>query len=97
MSRIAAVGEDLTGKVCSCSLGRVGVVAGKGTVTFANGDVQECWKGFGFDGNGLWCTRTSSPTIVLAEDLATYIEMVSSRPSNFLYGKAAVNLSGCCK
>ena len=90
MPRVAPIGENLIGKVCICSLGRVGIVAMRSTVTFQNGDVAECWTGMGFDGNGLWATSANSDVVVLDETLSAYMERVKNRPSNVLYGKIAV-------
>lgn len=92
MARIASPdqGVDLVGKVCSCSLGRVGVVYDRGNITFPNGDVGEFWCGFGLDGKGLWATATKNDVIVLAESLKDYAAQVKKRPSNVLYATIAV-------
>lgn len=51
--------EDLTGKVCVCSIGRPFIVTGKYTFDFG-----ECWVGLGLDGKG---TVASSNPVILAE------------------------------
>jgi len=68
---------DYVGKVCICSLGRVGVVTGRKTL-----DWGETWVGMGFDGKGLWASKTPH---VLAETVKDYCEMVESKPSQVLY------------
>lgn len=85
MARIAEPNEDLAGKVCACSLGRVGVVCAKETITFPNGDTRECWTGMGLDGRGLWATGVQNQIVVLDETLAAYARRVKSRPSQVLY------------
>jgi hypothetical protein len=93
MARISEVDENLVGKVCVCSLGRVGVVAGREVITFPNGDTSDCWTGMGFDGKGLWATGArGTEVVILAEDLAGYAARVKSRPSNVLYGTIAAPL-----
>jgi hypothetical protein len=82
--------ESLVGKVCSCSLGRVGVVYAQGEITFPNGDKGIFWHGFGLDGRGLWATNVKNEVIVLAESLQEYAETVKRRPSNVLYAVIGV-------
>jgi hypothetical protein len=89
MARIASTGEDLTGKVCCCSLGRVGIIARRETVKFQNGDVAECWVGLGFDGRGLWAT-SAGQVVVLDECLGDYLGRVKARPNNLAFGVIAV-------
>ncbi len=86
----ASLAEDLTGKVASCSLGRIGVIYGRGEITFPNGDKGEFWHGFGLDGKGLWATNVKHDVIVIAESLKEYAERVKSRPSNVLYAVIGV-------
>ena len=52
--RIPKSDENLTGKVCIGSTGRIGIVTGRG-------DHQLGWKGIGFDGKGNW--SSSSPVV----------------------------------
>jgi hypothetical protein len=87
MRSIPGPGENLVGKVCVCSLGRVGVVVEFKEITFANGDKTSLWCGMGFDGKGLWASRDP---VILAETLKEYTDRILSRPSNVLYGNIAV-------
>lgn len=87
MARFSSETEDLSGKVCMCSIGRVGIVATQGTIAEFN---AVYWKGMGLDGRGLWATSAGKPVIVLAESLAEYIEMILARPSNLLFGQLSV-------
>lgn len=91
--RMSTAGEDLAGKVCACSIGRVGVVHSVGEVVFATGGGGTYHKGFGLDGNGLWASNVDKPVVILADSLKEYGERVAARPANFLYGKAAVLLT----
>ena len=52
------------GKVCACSLGRVGVVVAYGRVPWG-----ESYVGMGLDGKGLWFSRKP---IVIANSLEEY-------------------------
>jgi len=52
--------EDLRGKVCVCSVGRVGIVTGSYTPEWSDG--VRMWAGIGFDGKGTWASST--PCIV---------------------------------
>jgi hypothetical protein len=88
--RIAQLGEDLTGKVCTCSLGRVGVVGSKVEIQFPKSAPALYWSGMGFDGNGLWASNASKAIVVIAESVADYVEAIKAKPSNVLYGKIAV-------
>jgi len=49
--RMPEVGEDLTGKVCICSVGRIAVVTGQEFTEFG-----QAWVGVGFDGKGTWAS-----------------------------------------
>lgn len=55
--RIPEKNEDLIGKVCVCSTGRVAVVTG--TARFPWGLT---WTGLGLDGKGTWCSTV--PAVV---------------------------------
>jgi hypothetical protein len=92
MPRIATRGttEGLTGRVCVCSLGRVGVVTGRTVINFPNGDTRDCWVGMGFDGNGVWATGVDQDIVVLFDTLAEYVDKIKTRPNNLSYGKMAV-------
>jgi len=63
------------GKVCACSLGRIGVVVGFGRVPWG-----ETYIGMGLDGKGLWFSRKP---IVIADSLEEYtkrhIEVANAR------------------
>lgn len=87
MPRIPGSGDNFVGKVCVCSLGRVGIVAEFKEIRFPNGDQAAMWCGMGFDGKGLWASRDP---IVLAESLTEYTNRVLSKPSNVLYGTISV-------
>lgn len=63
--------NDFTGKVCVSSLGRVGLVVRKKTITFPDGEAKEMWEGIGLDGKGLWCT--SNP-LVLHDSIESYMD-----------------------
>lgn len=76
------------GAVAVCSLGRVGVITDKKTITFSNGDTGEMYVGMGLDGKGLWA---SSDPIKLCDTLKEYTERVLAKPSNVLYGTIAVD------
>ena len=58
--------EDLVGKVCVCSMGRLAVVLGRTTKPWG----ETCW-GVGLDGKGIWFSRAP---IVIADSLAEYGE-----------------------
>jgi hypothetical protein len=90
--RLSDEGESLVGKVCICSLGRVGVVYGGGPIVFPSGGGGDFWHGFGLDGRGLWATarREGRPVVVIAESLAEYADKVKARPSSVLYASPAV-------
>lgn len=49
--------EDLIGKICVCSVGRVAIVVGSKVY-----DWGVAWTGLGFDGKGNWAS--SSPCVV---------------------------------
>jgi hypothetical protein len=53
--------EDLTGKVCVCSIGRIAVVTGQKVLTFNNKSVN-AWIGVGFDGKGVWASTNPAVT-----------------------------------
>lgn len=75
--------QNMAGKVCVCSIGRVGVVTELGEVQFDESGSVKGWKGFGLDGMGLWF---SDRPIVIADSLKEYAQMVEDRPGNYLYG-----------
>lgn len=74
--RVPDVDEDLTGKVCVCSIGRVGIVSGKGVLNLDSGATKEVWQGLGVDGKGTWA---SSSPIVIAETLQEYHDKLFTR------------------
>lgn len=55
--RLPLPAEDLVGKVCVCSVGRVAVVVGQKTF-----DWGQAWVGLGLDGKGTWASK--EPAIV---------------------------------
>lgn len=63
--------EDLVGKVCVCSVGRVAVVVG--TKTY---DWGEAWIGLGLDGKGNWA---SSEPCVVAESGKGFHDKLAER------------------
>ena len=81
--RLPKEGENLIGKVCVCSIGRVGIVTGRGSFTsaiksnFGGNDKEiKCWKGLGLDGKGVWAS--TNPCIV-AELGQEFCERLSER------------------
>lgn len=64
-------GENLIGKVCVCSIGRIAIVTG--TRTF---DWGQAWVGLGFDGKGTWASR--SP-VIAHESAEEYREVLDTR------------------
>jgi len=56
--------EDLVGKVCVCSVGRVAIVTGRRMFKFDDDNEVECWTGLGLDGKGTWA---STGPCVIAE------------------------------
>lgn len=80
--RILKENEDLTGKVCVCSVGRPGIVVGKKKTTFENDENNqpekeyEVWFGLGLDGKGNWC---STNPCVVAESGEEFYERLSDR------------------
>lgn len=53
--------EDLVGKVCVCSVGRIAIVTGRRKFKFDRDEI-ECWVGLGLDGKGTWASK--NPCIV---------------------------------
>jgi len=75
--RMPKENENLIGKVCVCSVGRVGIVTGKGSFkSVVNDELIECWKGLGLDGKGVWAS--TSPCIV-AESGQEFADKLSER------------------
>lgn len=66
--------EDLVGKVCVCSVGRIAVVTHKGTINDI-GD-KPLWMGIGLDGLGTWA---SSGPAVAAETLKEFHNRITDR------------------
>lgn len=69
--RIPTDGEDLTGKVCVCGTGRIGIVAG--VSNFGSG---VSWVGLGVDGLGTWSSRNPG---VLFESVKDYHDVLIER------------------
>ena len=75
--RMPNEGEDLTGKVCVCTVGRAFIVTGKHTLNVdATGEKVEGWCGLGFDGKG---TAFSSDPCVIAESGQEFHDKLSQR------------------
>ena len=55
--RLSTEKEDLTGKICVCSVGRIAIVTGKHKFDFG-----EAWVGLGLDGKGTWAS--TNPGII---------------------------------
>ena len=63
--RMPEENEDLTGKICVCSVGRPAIVIGKGSFKVVEegrlgplSSTIECWEGLGLDGKGNWASTT---------------------------------------
>ena len=69
--RMAESGEDLTGKVCVCSVGRPAIVVG--TKEFPWG---KSWVGLGLDGKGTWA---STHPCILAETAQEFHDKLFDR------------------
>ncbi len=75
--RLPTRNENLVGKICVCSIGRIGIVTGEGEFTSAvNNEVIKCWKGLGLDGKGVWAS--TAPCIV-AESGQEFADKLSAR------------------
>lgn len=75
--RMAKEGEDLTGKICVCSIGRVVIVTGRGDFkSSVNEEIINCWQGLGFDGKGTWA---STNPCVVAENAQEFRDKLSNR------------------
>lgn len=75
--RIPKEDEDLTGKVCVCSIGRIGIVGGSKRMCFDGTKiVKKYWVGIGTDGKGMW---VSSRPSVLFESIKNYYEALEER------------------
>ncbi len=69
--------ENLVGKVCVCSVGRVGIVTHMGVFkSTVNDETIPCWKGLGLDGKGVWA---STNPCVVAESGQQFVEKLSLR------------------
>jgi len=73
--RVAKEGEDLTGKVCVASTGRVAQVIGRKDFDFGGGS-SGYWVGIGYDGKGTWASKRP---IVLFDDPVDYHDMLMTR------------------
>lgn len=79
--RMPEEGEDLTGKVCVCSVGRPFIVVGQQPFVFGkkvDGSDNEvmCWVGLGLDGKG---TAASSNPCVIAESGEEFYDKLTRR------------------
>jgi hypothetical protein len=79
------VPEDLVGKVCVCSTGRVGLVTSKGSIEVPDRSEDGCpldtvevhgWHGIGLDGKGTWF---SSAPVIVAENAEEFRQRLSDR------------------
>ncbi len=70
--RIPNENEDLAGKVCVCSVGRVAIVVGRREMY----DWGLCWMGLGLDGKGTWA---STAPCVVAESGEEFYSKLSER------------------
>jgi hypothetical protein len=73
--------EDLAGKVCVCSAGRIGVVSGAhffcvDHVGKEGPGIIHGWGGVGFDGKGTWF---STQPVVAYESVEEYREVLRKR------------------
>lgn len=77
--------EDLTGRVCVCSTGRIGVVSGRGYLLKGPGCTEkpnppteriDGWEGVGFDGKGTWF---SSGPVVAFESVTDFHNALKTR------------------
>lgn len=71
--RIPGENEDLVGKVCICSIGRIGIVSGR---ALASDGLPARWVGLGFDGKGTWA---STSPVVAWESLSDYHDVLLER------------------
>lgn len=69
--RVPESDEDLVGKVCVCSMGRVAVVTGRHEFEWGL-----AWVGLGFDGKGSWASRNPC---ISAESAEEFRERLVSR------------------
>lgn len=69
--RMPTEGEDLVGKICICSIGRIAIVTGKRTF-----DWGESWCGISFDGKGTWA---SSEPVIAYDSADEYRFVLDSR------------------
>lgn len=70
--RFPEYGEDLIGKVCVCSMGRLGLVVCRRVLPWGMS-----WCGVGLDGQGYWTSREPA---VIFEDIVYYENAL--RPRN---------------
>lgn len=61
--------ENLIGKVCICSVGRIAVVSGRQRFEFG-----ESWVGIGFDGKGAWASKNPVVAYESVEELRQIIQ-----------------------
>ena len=74
--RMANENEDLTGKVCVCSIGRPAIVTGRGSFRTNAGKWLDCWGGLGLDGKGNW---VSTNPCIIAENGQEFYDKLSER------------------
>lgn len=73
--RLPDVNENLVGKICVSSIGRIAVVTHRGSFkSSVNNDTIECWKGLGLDGKGVWA---STEPCIVAESGQEFAETLS--------------------
>lgn len=69
--RLPKKSEDLVGKICVCTVGRVGIVTGRKKF-----DWGDAWYGLGLDGKGVW---TSTNPAIIAESGQEFADKLSKR------------------
>lgn len=75
--RMAREDENLIGKICVCSIGRIAIVTGRGSFkSSVNDEIINCWQGLGLDGKGTWA---STNPCVVAENGQEFRDKLSKR------------------
>lgn len=69
--RFPNTNENLEGKICICSNGRIAVVSGQQEFDFG-----KAWVGIGLDGKGIWA---STKPVITAETIEEYRLLLQER------------------
>lgn len=69
--RFPGENENLVGKICISSIGRIAIVTGRKKY-----DWGDAWCGLGLDGKGNWC---SSNPVITAESGQEFHDMLTKR------------------